>query len=82
MLYERVSDLSCKRETEAHFWPDGVQGSSLGRPPAILPGLCWPCPWMLRAAWAGSLFQGLVSWGWGQAGCYERTVLIFPLVSS
>lgn len=31
---------------------------------------------------ARSLFQGLISWGWGQAGCYERTVLIFPLVTS
>lgn len=30
---------------------------------------------------AWSLFQGLISWGWGQAGCYEWTVLIFPLVT-
>lgn len=30
----------------------------------------------------GPCSRGWFPGGWGQAGCYERTVLIFPLVSS
>lgn len=81
MLCELVKDLLRRGATEAHFRPAGTQGSTLGRPVALLLGPLQSSPWRLRAVWSGSRFPGLASWGWGQVGCYEWTVLIFPLVT-
>lgn len=65
---ELVSDLSHKGKTEAHSWPDGAQGSSLGRPAPIPSCLGaqrsvgWACPRLAP--------------GWGRAELLPRLVVM------